>query len=164
MGKLNDYIKEAHLKGYYINSEGYAISPYNKKLSCTTSSFGYKKFTIRCSTSERATIFVHRLAAYQKYGDKIFEPGIQVRHLDGNPSNNKPENLSLGTQSDNMMDIPEDARKKSGRYASSFRIKYNNNNIELMKQDRRLGMKYAELMTKYGITSKGTLSYIMNHR
>lgn len=165
MEKLNDHIKEAHLKGYRINNEGEAISPYGKKIHCNISSSGYKKFTIRSSIwGQRVTITVHRLAAYQKYGDRIFQDGIQVRHLDGNPSNNKPSNLELGTQSENMMDIPEDTRKKSAIHASKFRIKHDANKIKLMKQDREAGMNYSELMNKYGITSKGTLSYIINHR
>lgn len=164
MTKSRNHIKEAFLKGYHVNEEGEAISPYGKKLSCNISRYGYKKFGIRDSNGERATIFVHRLIAYQKYGEDIFKQNIQVRHLDGNPSNNKPNNIALGTQSENMMDIPEDARINNAKHASSFRIKYNNQKIELIKQDRELGMKYSEIMTKYEITSKGTLSYIINYR
>jgi len=164
MGNLKDYVREAFLKGYRTNDLGDVISPYNKKLSCNESSWGYRKFTIRNHIGERVSIYAHRLTAYQKYGEAMFDEGIQVRHLDGNPSNNKPDNIALGTQSQNIMDRPEDARKESAKHASSFIIKHDADKIRLIKQDRGMGMKYAELMIKYGITSKGTLSYIINHR
>jgi hypothetical protein len=37
--------------------------------------------------------------------------GVQVRHLDGDASNNRPENLAYGTTADNVQD-----RHRHGRY------------------------------------------------
>jgi HNH endonuclease len=53
----------------------------------------------------------HQLVAYRKFGDAMFETGIEVRHLDGNRQNNSPDNIAMGTRSDNMMDMPASARK-----------------------------------------------------
>lgn len=50
------------------------------------------------------TIPVHRFIAWCKFGDDIFTPGIVVRHMDGNHLNNRPDNLELGTHSDNYYD------------------------------------------------------------
>lgn len=47
----------------------------------------------------------HRIIALMKYGpEKLSEPGIVVRHIDGNKINNDPTNLELGTQKENVMD------------------------------------------------------------
>lgn len=46
----------------------------------------------------------HRVVAYRKYGPSAFDAGILIRHLDGNKSNNSPENLALGTIKENNED------------------------------------------------------------
>ena len=42
--------------------------------------------------------------------------------------------------------------------------KYPDDIVSLIKSDREKGMSYKELMNKYNILSKGTLSYIINNR
>ena len=46
---------------------------------------------------------VHQLVLLAFVGQKPFK-GAETRHLDGNPSNNKLENLVYGTKSENMQD------------------------------------------------------------
>lgn len=51
----------------------------------------------------RMTKSVHRLVCMAFHG--MPEPStLQVRHLDGNPENNRPDNLKWGTQQDNWLD------------------------------------------------------------
>lgn len=45
---------------------------------------------------------VHRLVGEAFIGP--LPPGLQTRHLDGNPANNAVTNLAYGTQSENMQD------------------------------------------------------------
>lgn len=66
---------------------------------------GYEYITVR-NDKRVIRVKVHRLVAYQLYGDRIFESGIVVRHLDGNSLNNRDENIAVGTQQDNVSDIP----------------------------------------------------------
>jgi len=161
MSKLNENIKYAFRKGYRVNDDGVAVSPWGKILYCTTSSYGYKRFTIRNMERDRVTVMVHRLMAYQKFGDNLFNEGIEVRHLDDIPWNNKPDNILIGSHSDNILDRNEDARKETAKYAAGFLIKYDACKI---KSDRNNGMTYSEIMSKYNIPSKGTVSYIINNR
>jgi hypothetical protein len=161
MSRLNENLKDAFLKGYRVSKDGVVISPRGKMLYCTTSSWGYKRFTIRNATGNRVTVMVHKLMAYQKFGEDIFREGIVVRHLDGVPGNNKPNNILIGSFSDNMLDRSEDARKETAKYAAGFLIKYDACKI---KSDREMGMTYLEIMRKYNIPSKGTVSYIVNNR
>ncbi len=57
--------------------------------------------------NKRVWVKVHRLQAYQLFGDKIFEPGVVVRHLDSDTKNNSLSNIAIGTYKDNHMDRPD---------------------------------------------------------
>ena len=87
--------------------------------------------------------------------------GIDISHLDGNYLNNSESNIDLGTNSDNMMDIPKEVRIRKSSNASK---KYSDELVQMIRLDKEKGMSYKELMIKYNISSKGTLSYIINCR
>lgn len=63
------------------------------------------------------SIPVHRIIGYAKYGEKMFEEGMVIRHLDGNVDNWHPDNLMLGTQSENQMDKPAEVRIRMAKTA-----------------------------------------------
>lgn len=147
----------AYNKGYRV-IKGQVISPRGKIRKIRKSNSGDLSFRISAGSNIYGAAVVHRLVAYQKYGDELFREGIEARHLDGNRNNNNEENIVIGTHSQNMMDIPKEIRVNKARHAST---KYN---AEPIKKDRELGMKYKSLMKKYNIKSKGTISYIINKR
>lgn len=153
MSKHNEIVIEASNKNYIVNLEGDVISPKNRSLKTLKDKGGYHKFTFRLK-GERVTLSVHRLQAYQKYGKNIFEKGIVVRHLNGNSSDNSFDNIAIGTASNNMQD-----KTKENRILDASHPIYNHESII---KDRENGMKYTELMLKYDIPSKGTISYIIN--
>jgi len=96
----------AYNKGYRIIN-GKIINPKGKTIKGHNAN-GYLNFGV--NTKEfHDNVPVHRLLAYQKYGNQILEEGIVVRHLDGNSLNNLEENIVIGTQSDNMMDKTPEA-------------------------------------------------------
>jgi hypothetical protein len=64
-----------------------------------------------CHNNKKLTKSVHRLICMAFHGEPI-NPSMQVRHLDGNPENNKPSNLAWGTQYENWED-----RRSHGRVA-----------------------------------------------
>lgn len=84
----------------------------------------------------------------------MFEEGIVVRHFNGNPLDNSEDNILIGTQSENMQDIP-----KEKRVLNASNPIYNHEDI---LSDRYSGMTYKEIMLKYNIKSKGTISFIVN--
>jgi hypothetical protein len=57
---------------------------------------------VLCVDSQTRTWFVHRLVARAFLGDG--EPGEVVCHFDGNPANNRVENLRWDTQRANVQD------------------------------------------------------------
>lgn len=94
--------------GDFFGKQGY-------KLSGSIASNGYIVISVHIkgvTTSRGYQIYKHRLIAYAKYGDLIFEPGIEVRHLDNNSFNNHPTNIDIGTRSMNMLDLPEVVRRR----------------------------------------------------
>ena len=154
---------EAYKKGYRC-FDGCVISPYGRKLKLSLTTTGYLKFSIRTGsrsdgTSKKKTVLVHRLVAYQKYGDQIYRQCV-VRHLDGDCINNDPGNIVLGSQLQNILDInPADRRHKS-MVAAKAQRRFTDSEIRVIREEHH---SYKETMEKWGITSKGTLHHILNH-
>lgn len=100
-------IAEAHRRGYRVQPDGSVLSPHGRVRSLNPSGLTkgsrYLAFSMRWAGSV-FTIWVHRLAAYQVYGDAALADGVCVRHLDDDRNNNRPDNLALGTASDNAKD------------------------------------------------------------
>jgi hypothetical protein len=71
------------------------IKKYGKK---------YKGFTVSLDCGKRCTVLVHKLQAYQKFGEEALKWGIVIRHLNDNSLQNDWHNLELGTQAENMQD------------------------------------------------------------
>lgn len=144
-------------KGYSVINE--KVFYKGKNVSLTINTKGYYSFAIKDSRRKVKYIMLHRFTAYFLFGELIFDKNLVVRHLDGNKLNNSISNLAIGTQSDNMNDIPKEIRIKNAIYATSFMRKHDH---ELIIKDRLSGMKYSDIMKKHNITSKGTLSFIIN--
>jgi hypothetical protein len=153
----NDRIVEAVSKGYRIEN-GKPISPTGEVLAVNRDRGGYWRFSVLGSDGKVRPLMVHRVVAYQKYGKGLFAPGIQVRHANGNQSDNSFENILIGTQSDNEMDKPDEIRKTVARNAAR---KLTEEQVCQLRKDRESGMKYDALVQKYGIR-KSTVSYIVN--
>ena len=157
--KINEAVIYAFNKGYRVCKDGTVVSPKGAIIKGRIGNTGYKRFNIRLNGKETSQVYIHKLCAYQKYGDIAFQTDC-VRHLDGNPLNNCPDNIKIGTQSDNMMDIPKDVRQKKAEHATSFTRKYNKNEVrDFYKQN---GNSYKKTMNHFGMTSKGTLWFILN--
>ena len=159
--------KYAYTLGYRISRDGKTVSfrGRNRKLRLDTR--GYLEFVIRGSGRESAAflhISLHRLQAYQKFGDLLYADGVQCRHLNGNEKDNSYDNIGIGSAHDNAMDKDPAARLSASRIASKCNpLRYPKEKILSIKNDRKRGMTYKEIMEKYGISSKGTVFYICNH-
>lgn len=146
--------------GYNINKDGTCIGKHGKILTGTISKYGYRIISIRLK-DKSIKVSVHRFQAFLKFGDKIYDEKYEIRHLDCNKLNNSWDNIEIGTHSQNMMDIPKEIRINT---ASNAHKKYSDELILEIKEYRILGHSYKEIMKKYNISSKGTLSYIINSR
>lgn len=166
LSKGNRVILQAYRKGYRVRDDGSVKGIRTDTLVTNVDGRGYAKFTMRTSPTDRYPVYVHRLQAYQKYGEKIFEDGIQVRHLDGNGENNSKDNVAIGTPSQNIRDIPKSVRIRCGRNAGRSQSPLSEKDVreirERVKNDNY--DTYQKLAEEYGLASKGTISDIVNYK
>lgn len=103
-------------KGYWVDlNEGKLFNKHGKELGSVDKE-GYTTIALPHPSDGRfMKIYLHKVLAYCLWGEKAFgsQKEVQVRHLDGNNSNNKRENLALGTSKENAMDIPKEIRSKA---------------------------------------------------
>jgi len=165
LSRCSQVLMETFQKGYRVNEEGDVISPKGLKPKLRVDTRGYLCCTVSTNHingyQERYPLLVHRLVAYQKYGDKLFQAGLEVRHKDGEKLNNSFDNILIGTHTQNMMDIPSDQRLKRSLHAALCHRKYPHE--EVILEYERTG-SYKKTMKRFGITSKGTLHNILNGR
>jgi hypothetical protein len=122
----------------------------------------YYNFDIRIgprNENKKIHCMIHRLQAYQKFGDKIYEKGIVVRHLNGDRYDNSYDNIGIGTIIDNKNDIPKELISIN---CGQIKRKYSKEIVENIRKDYENGLSYSSIMTKYHITSKGTIHYIIH--
>jgi hypothetical protein len=144
-------------RGYVVTEEGVLLNPKGLELQSVDNG-GYIKTTIRLN-GKAVIFFAHRLQAFQKYGELLYNESILVRHLNSNKEDNSWQNIAIGTHSDNMLDIPKQIRIKKAIHASSFLKKYKNKEIIRF---HKLHKSYKKTMDQFNISSKGTLNYILN--
>lgn len=163
MSVCNDLLKKAVDSGEIDVIRGVVYGKRGKRKTYMTMTGGYAKetFTIHYE-KRRSTVQVSRLVAYKKYGNAMFAEGIVVRHLDGDSTNNLPENIAIGSQSQNMMDRPEEERIKSAKTASSYLRKFTDAEENEIVDYHNFTGSYSMTMRKFEISSKGTLWYILN--
>jgi len=158
LSKKDQTVKLAFEKGYRVIN-GVPTNPRGKAL----------KGSIECGYwfikpfKHLSNISFHRLAAYQKYGNLIFNKEKEVRHLDGNSLKNNENNIDLGTHQENMLDqLPRNRFKKSIKAANRKR-RFTDEEIDQIRTDYLNTRSYKLVMEKWNISSKGTLYYIINN-
>lgn len=143
-------------KGYRVIA-GEVFSPSKKKLSLVKNDGGYLCFGIKYN-GKSEIVKVHKMVAYQIFGEAAFKPGIHVRHLDGNKINNFPDNIAIGTAMDNHLDKKKEDIIKQQVLATSFAKKFDHNHVISL---RKSGMSYGEIMKTIGAKSKSTIHFIL---
>ena len=148
LSKASQAIIKMHKQGYYVSDNGQVFNPEGKRIGKKAPD-GYIIHSVRLGkNSNPIPIGLHRYVAYMKYGDVIFQRGIQCRHLNDIKSDNRPSNISLGTAKDNYND-----RIRNG---IGHDIRYNHN--DLIKSYNQVG--FNNTVRKYGV-SKETLRHIV---
>ena len=150
----------SHKRGYFVNNKGQMFTP-NKNIVKTKNKQGYIKCTISVDGKNKI-LYAHRLMAYQLFGDQIYLEKKMVRHLDGNKENNRPENITIGSNHDNSMDRSVTDRINSAIRATKKTIKYDRDKVRAYYIG--CGKSRKKTMKKFGITSGGTLHYILKNR
>lgn len=165
LAKRQQGIVTAHDKGYRVVN-GQVISPFSGKPLKLYFKFDRKsdyevhRFTVYDPEYGRLAVNAHQLMAFQKYGLKIFEPDIVIRHLDGNSLNNNENNIAIGSRSDNEFDKPKEVRVQAATTASTKIRRFTDYEMEDIRNFHN--GSYKDTMRAFDIKSKGTLHYILN--
>ena len=161
MSKTNEVVVMAHRKGYRVTEEGKVVNAVGRFRKCqvkTSNGDARFVFNIAIGGGEVFPVLVHKLQGFQKFGDAMFAPSVQVRHLDGDALNNRTDNIAIGTPSDNAMDRHPVARQlhaQKGNRGKGAACEATWSSISL---DHQEGMGYKKLRAKYGV-GLSALSY-----
>lgn len=111
----SELVRMAYARGYRVDAEGRLWSYTGRQMHPGADRRGYPRFTYAGPRNNGKrllrTVDVHRLAAFQKYGEDALRGGIHVRHLDENPGNFRLDNIAIGTPHENSMDRPPEKRR-----------------------------------------------------
>ncbi len=160
--KLTDAVRLAFAKGYRVNQQGNVFSPVGRqrRLQVNRSSeTHYFRFNISDGNGKTAPVAVHKLVAFQKFGEASFTPGVHTRHRDNNSFNNRPENILLGTPTENSLDRPVLERRKHA--AKGFQ-KHTAETIAMLRAEHANGVSYKTLEKIHKIP-RSTLSYYLSN-
>ena len=162
MSISNNALIHMFISGYYIDFVGHIYSPNNIQLkSYKNGKRKLKYYTVPYRYNGRpCTINVHRFIGLFKFGNKIFNSELQIRHLDGNSLNNSWYNIGIGTRSQNMMDVHESIRVWRAKRATLKTIKYDHDDVKKYY----LEYGYKNTLKQFNISSKGTLHYIITKK
>lgn len=102
--------------GYHATAEGHIYSAKSRKLLKEFYNDAGYKILMLCKNGKPAPKKVHSLVAAAFHGTRPVE--LQIRHLNGDRLDNRPENLAYGTGSENSYDaimhgVHPNARKES---------------------------------------------------
>lgn len=114
--KTHTRILEAVEKGYTVTEDGEFFGPKGKLSIRKSGKQRYPTF----STNWGGYVFgvpAHMFAAYIFYGEKCFEEGVVVRHLNADTEDLSKENILLGSYSDNEYDKSEEKRTEAAKKA-----------------------------------------------
>ncbi len=158
-------VRTAFDRGYRVTQSGDVTSPAGgtRKLRSHAKRRGqppYLSFSL--AVGERtATIYVHKLAALQLFGDAAFAPDVVVRHLDGDSVNNSLANLALGSQTENAFDRLPESRKAHALKAAAARRLLSDDQVRALVERRRSGARAVVVAREFGVR-ESTVSEIMS--
>ena len=154
-------------KGYHVKEDGTVVSYTGKTLKTNTmareGARPFLRFAARNSAKKVNTVLVHRLAAYQKFGDEAFYGCNVVRHLDGNTLNNALDNIAIWTRVEQRAAMPEATRWVATKNAERARRRITFEQAQQLRQDKLAGLLHRELAAKYGV-GMATVSEIVNNK
>lgn len=157
----NDWIRAVFKIGYRVSTDGLVMSPSGKLRVVDLGAQGYARISVRPEKGKNPTeVRIHKLVAYQKYGERAFREGMLVRHRDGNKANIKPRNILIGTQHQNMMDRPATERRAHAKKAALYTRKLSSEQADALRRDHDGGLGYKRLSKKYGISKSAVRSVL----
>ena len=136
---------------YLISSDGQVKSTKwgkERLLKLSTRSDGYLCFGY-CKDGKQTTLEVHRCVAKVFLGDRSAE-GLYALHKDGDPLNNKKENLYWDTQKQNREDMIRHGTVLKGEKHRNSKLK--EADIYKIRELRSTGMTQQKIAEFFGVS------------
>lgn len=146
-------------KGIQRGSKVLIDTDFKYELRQTKNKKGYLQVSVVLSCGRITSVSSHRLIADAFHGK--CPDGFQVRHLNGNNADNRPENLQYGTAKENAMDRKFHGTYKSGE--SHPNAKLTNSQADEIRNMRKCGYKVKDIANKFNV-SKPTIDSIIYNR
>jgi hypothetical protein len=149
-------------RGMKMTPDGQLIGLRGKRVKGSKNHDGYWCGTVRVD-GRPVRVACHHLQAYQKFGEELFNPGVVVRHRFDNKDDNSEDNIILGTQGENMLDVPAEVRLARAKKGAAVVKSFTDDQIRDIRSKAAAGFSYKKIIEEYGM-SKSTLSYIINRK
>lgn len=143
-------IRAAEL-GYIVDDDGRVWGPRGER-KCSADPKGYLKFNVNLYGGDIWPIRIHVLAAYQRFGSRVLQEGIQVRHLDGVRSDNTDSNIAIGSASDNQRDVPPIVKSAVGVRAAHRRAKLSYAEAQQIRRKASKGARHCDLAREFRVS------------
>lgn len=160
--KLYTAVIEAHARGYRVLEDG-TVRGMRGVRRVTFDDVGFARFNVARRGGGRFNVYVHKLAAYQLFGELAFAEGARVIHLNNARADNRLENIALGTQDDVMQNRPQVQRLLWSLHAARSLRSLDSKQLQMFRDMRAAGASLNELAKCFGI-AKSTASYIVNRK
>lgn len=145
MSRPEEWREVPSLPGYCASSDGRVAGPRGVRAThVETQPNGFRREKVTIDGRSR---YVHHLVLEAFVGPR--PSGWVARHLDGDGTNNRPENLSWGTNSENQMDRVEHGTSNRGSAHGMARL--TEDDVRGIRALSALGWTQRALGERYGI-------------
>lgn len=152
---------------YRITGDGKLFRPDGSEMIPSLNRAGYPHFGVqvrRMGIDQK--VLIHRIVAYQKYGEAVLVRGVVCRHLNGNKTDFSPANIRIGTARENHDDNDPGIRTailEAARLAAKKRRLFTDSQVREIRQRNSDGEGYQKLANNLGC-SKATICGIVRRR
>lgn len=159
--------REAVENGVAVSKCGNFVTNNGKPVKVTPDRGGYLRFSTKTDAGY-FTSFVHRLQAYQKFGEALYGEGMETRHLNNIKDDNSWDNIAIGTAKQNTADKDPAIRRRAALLGSQAaritRIRYPDEMVLELRAFFAETKSTKQTMAKFGINRKSTLNRLLKRR
>lgn len=162
-------INDATIEGfpdYEVDEEGRIYSTLNwrghgrRKVSPIETAGGYLKVRLQSPAGSRVNRAVHRLVAQAFLPER--PDGSQIRHMNGNKTDNRAANLAWGTAKENAAD--RETHGRTARGENNGFSKLSEQAVTAIREELSAGRSQQRVARDYGVSQKTIWSIANNKR